>query len=74
MLGPVDMRAIAERAADEIRGDVTARGGEVTSRGEFGDVEGDEVLLRQAFSNLCRNALEACGERGVAPRIDRRRA
>jgi C4-dicarboxylate-specific signal transduction histidine kinase len=23
-------------------------------------VEGDEVLLRQAFSNLCRNALEAC--------------
>jgi len=30
-------------------------------------VEGDEVLLRQAFSNLCRNALEACTD--VPPRI-----
>ena len=54
------MRAIADRAADEIRGDVRARGGDVTVVGEFGEVEGDEVLLRQAFSNLCRNALEAC--------------
>ena len=29
---------------------------------------GDEVLLRQAFSNLCRNA-RACTEGGVRPRI-----
>ena len=27
-------------------------------------VQGDEVLLRQAFSNLVRNALEACGDAG----------
>src|SRR5690606_31689821 len=35
----------------------------------FGIVNGDEVLLRQAFSNLCRNALEACEGAGVPPRI-----
>ena len=63
---PVDMQAIADRAADEIRGDATARGGSVIVRGAFAPVEGDEVLLRQAFSNLCRNALEACV--GVPPR------
>lgn len=68
-LGPVDMRAIAERAADEIRQDVTSRAGSVQVRGEFEAVEGDEVLLRQAFSNLCRNALEACADAGVPPRI-----
>ena len=57
------MLAIAERAAEEIRGEVRSRGGAVTVRGEFGQVDGDEVLLRQAFSNLCRNALEACTRR-----------
>jgi two-component system nitrogen regulation sensor histidine kinase GlnL len=68
-LTPVDMRGIVERAADEIRSDATARGGEVTIVGRFGMVEGDEVLLRQAFSNLCRNALEACTDANVPPRI-----
>ena len=68
VLTPVDMRVIAERAAEEIRPEVRSRGGEVTVRGDFAMVEGDEVLLRQAFSNLCRNALEACvGDK--APRI-----
>ncbi len=67
MLTPVDMRAIAERAADEIRADVTARGGDVVVTGDFAEVEGDEVLLRQAFSNLCRNALEACADAHVVP-------
>jgi nitrogen fixation/metabolism regulation signal transduction histidine kinase len=66
-LSPVDIGAMAERAADEIRGEARARGGDVTVKGHFGVVEGDEVLLRQAFSNLCRNALEACV--GVPPRI-----
>lgn len=67
MLNPVDIGAIAERTAEEIRTEARVRGGEVTVRGQFGVVEGDEVLLRQAFSNLCRNALEACV--GVPPRI-----
>ena len=69
VLGPVDMRAIAERAADDIRTEVTARGGEILVTGDYANVEGDEVLLRQAFSNLCRNALEACGDAHVVPRV-----
>lgn len=68
-LTPVSLRAVADRAADEIRQDATPLGGEVRVTGEFGVVEGDEVLLRQAFSNLCRNALEACVEGGTTPRI-----
>src|SRR5262249_26039907 len=68
-LTPVEMRAIADRAADEIRTEVRARGGEMTVAGEYGEVEGDEILLRQAFSNLCRNALEACADARIAPRI-----
>lgn len=69
MLGPVDMRVIAERSADEIRADARSRGGDVVVRGEFGAVEGDDVMLRQAFSNLCRNALEACAEADIPPQI-----
>ncbi len=69
VLSPVDMRGIAERAAEEIRGEVRARGGDVRVAGEFGLVEGDEVLLRQAFSNLCRNALEACTDAHIPPDI-----
>ena len=68
-LTPVEMQGIAERAAEEIRPDARTRGGDVTVTGEFGRVEGDEVLLRQAFSNLCRNALEACTDANVPPRI-----
>ena len=41
-------------------------------RGEFGAIDGDEVLLRQAFSNLLRNALEACADASRAA-DDRRR-
>ena len=69
VLVSVDIRAIVERAADDIRGEATAHGGTVTVRGEFLPVQGDEVLLRQAFSNLCRNALEACREARIAPHI-----
>jgi len=69
VLGPVDMRAIADRAADDVRADVVASGGEISVTGEFAEVEGDEVLLRQAFSNLCRNAVEACRDAHVVPRI-----
>jgi signal transduction histidine kinase len=69
VLGTVDALALVERAADEIRSEAAARGGSVEVQGEPATVQGDEVLLRQAFSNLCRNALEACVEAGIAPRI-----
>lgn len=66
-LARVDLSAICERAAEEIRAEARALGGDVAVRGQFGAVEGDEVLLRQAFSNLLRNALEACTAASVAP-------
>src|SRR5204862_844888 len=65
-LSRVDLKAICERAADEVRQEARALGGEVDLRGEFGAVEGDEVLLRQAFSNLLRNAVEACAGASAA--------
>jgi len=68
-LTSVDLHAICERAAEEVRGEVRALGGEVEVRGEFDVVEGDEVLLRQAFSNLLRNALDACRGSASPPRI-----
>jgi signal transduction histidine kinase len=66
-LSRVELRAVCDRVADEVRSEVLALGGDVTVRGTFGAVEGDEVLLRQAFSNLMRNAVEACVEASVAP-------
>jgi PAS domain S-box-containing protein len=68
-LSRVDLRAICERAADEVRADARGLGGDVEVRGEFAVVDGDDVLLRQAFSNLLRNALEACAGQGTAPRV-----
>lgn len=68
-MSAVAMADVIERAVDDVRAEVGARGGEIIVRGEFADVMGDEVLLRQAFSNLCRNALEACLDADVVPRI-----
>jgi signal transduction histidine kinase len=65
----VDVRAIVERAAEDIRGEAREHGGQVMVTGEFVDVPGDEVLLRQALNNLVRNALEACVEAGITPHI-----
>jgi two-component system, NtrC family, sensor histidine kinase HydH len=68
-LSRVDLRAICDRAAEEVRVEARSLGGEVDVRGQFGAIEGDEVLLRQAFSNLLRNAVEACAGASVAPVI-----
>ncbi len=69
VLSRVDLRSICERAADEFRAEARALGGDVELLGEFGDLDGDDVLLRQAFSNLLRNAVEACADASVAPVI-----
>jgi signal transduction histidine kinase len=65
----VNLHAICDRAAEEHRTEARSLGGDITVRGEFGSVEGDEVLLRQAFTNLIRNALEACANADLAPVI-----
>jgi signal transduction histidine kinase len=69
MLTHVDLRVICERAAEEARPDARRLGGDITVRGAFGTLEGDEVLLKQAFSNLLRNAVDACVGVDVAPVI-----
>jgi nitrogen fixation/metabolism regulation signal transduction histidine kinase len=68
-LSPVDLGAVAERAADDLRADARALSGDISVDGEFATIEGDDVLLRQAFSNLLRNAIEACASASAAPSI-----
>lgn len=65
---PVDLGAVARRAADELRHELPA-GTLLDVNGDFRQVLGDDVLLRQVFGNLIRNAAEACEGAGVTPRI-----
>ena len=41
----------------------------MTISGDFPVIEGDDVLLRQAFSNVARNAVEACIGASRTPQI-----
>jgi signal transduction histidine kinase len=59
-LAPVDLRILLARAADDVP---TAT---IEFSGEFDTVDADDVLLRQAFSNLFRNSVEACSAVGRA--------
>ncbi|HEY3381657.1 MAG TPA: ATP-binding protein [Vicinamibacterales bacterium] len=68
-LVPVDIGHLIARVTDEFRAEVEARHGTLEMRGTFSTVDGDEVLLRQAFANLLRNALDACAGTAVAPRL-----
>ncbi|MGE3273523.1 MAG: nitrogen regulation protein NR(II) [Vicinamibacterales bacterium] len=63
-LVPVDLDALVARAVED-----GAPAGATTIGGSFATVEGDEVLLRQALSNLLRNAVEACTSAGTVPAI-----
>jgi two-component system, NtrC family, sensor histidine kinase PilS len=60
---PVDLHALIARAAED------AAAGHVALIGTFALISGDEVLLRQAFSNLFRNSVEACSAVRRAPSI-----
>ena len=64
-----DLRSIVERAADDLRSEARQLDGDIIVSGEFGQVDADDVLLRQAFSNLLRNAVEACQGGSVTPYI-----
>lgn len=68
-LGPVDLRELSQRAADEIRDDVAAQGGSITLAGRFATAQGDHTLLRQALLNLLCNGLDACVQAGVRPAL-----
>lgn len=60
-LQPLELEAVVRRAV----ADVDATGEAVQVTGTYGEVDGDDVLLRQAFANLVRNALDACRGAGV---------
>jgi signal transduction histidine kinase len=65
----VDLQPLIQRAADELLRELPPDT-VVRLRGRFSEIEGDEVLLRQVFDNLIRNAAEACHARGTAPQIE----
>jgi signal transduction histidine kinase len=67
-LAPVALESLARRAAEELRHELPA-GTSIEVTGEFGVIQGDEVLLRQVFANLVRNAAEACEGAGIVPAI-----
>ena len=66
---PVDLGQIAQRVAEELQADVTTHGGRLAVSGTWAVIDGDEVLLRQAMSNLARNAVEACTGAGIVPDV-----
>jgi signal transduction histidine kinase len=63
----VDLGALVARAVEDARHDLPEA--DISARGEFGRVEGDEVLLRQMLGNLIRNGIEAARERAAAPTV-----
>ncbi|MBP7776026.1 MAG: PAS domain-containing protein [Acidobacteria bacterium] len=65
-LQPLALELVVRRAVHDVDADGTL----VTVAGAFGHVEGDDVLLRQAFSNLVRNAIEACQRAGRPPAVE----
>ncbi|HEY6945901.1 MAG TPA: ATP-binding protein, partial [Candidatus Acidoferrum sp.] len=63
----VDLEEVVNRAVAEVvqaMPDVT-----IECKGSFGDVAGDEGLLRQALLNLARNAAEACAQEEGGGRV-----
>lgn len=67
-LSPVDVGALVVRVAEEVQRELPA-GTSIEVNGTFATIDGDEVLLRQLFSNLLRNAAEACEHAGVTAQI-----
>jgi signal transduction histidine kinase len=64
-----DLGAIIDRVAEDVRPEAQQLKGNIVVSGDFGQVEADDVLLRQAFMNLLRNAVEACQGHGVVPDV-----
>ncbi len=65
MMAPVELRAVITRAIEDVPGAAAV----VELQGNFATIDGDDVLLRRAFSNLVRNSLEACADDGTPPRV-----
>ena len=64
-VAPVDLLGVIARAIDDVPNASKA----VAVEGPAARVNGDDVLLLRAFSNLIRNSLEACADAGIEPRV-----
>jgi len=65
-----DLGAIIDRVSEDLRPEARQLKGDIVVSGTFGRIDADDVLLRQAFMNLLRNAIEACQEKGVSPDVN----
>jgi signal transduction histidine kinase len=63
----VTLRPMIDRILAEVAEAVP--GIPITCEGDFGDVSGDDALLRQAILNLARNAAEAAADNPAAGRV-----
>jgi PAS domain S-box-containing protein len=68
LFAPVALAALVRRAGDDLRHELPT-GTTVEVTGGSVEIQGDEVLLRQMFANLLRNAAEACAAAGKTPKI-----
>lgn len=66
---PANVEALIRQAIEDLRRVEGFARLDFRLEGAFADVEGDEVLLRQAFSNLLRNGCEALEEGAPDGRI-----
>jgi signal transduction histidine kinase len=58
-VSPVSLRSMIDDCYEELRPQMQENGISFLIVGEFAELVGDEALLRRAFSNLLRNAVEA---------------
>ncbi len=64
---PIDVAALVENVVEEIHDAMPQA--RILADGGFGEVAGDEGLLRQALLNLARNGAEAVASAGAAGRV-----
>jgi signal transduction histidine kinase len=68
VLTRLDLGAVVGRAIEDVRRELPL-GAIIEATGDFAEIDGDEVLLRQMFSNLVRNAADACDDVQRSPVI-----
>jgi signal transduction histidine kinase len=68
VLARVGLEQVLRQLPEEL-GPELSRQTTVTIEGRFADVDGDEVMLRQAFANLLRNGVQAAAEAGRLPHM-----
>jgi PAS domain S-box-containing protein len=65
-----DLQAVLEDSAEEIRPKLDELGIQLSIKGAFANLPGDEAMLRRAFSNLLRNAAEAIDPNSELKRVE----